>query len=78
MTALEKIVKYLKSRKTGATAPEIAKYTKVNYNTVRKELGSAVGTFYVNVCSDLTGEVSKDSFRKCRVTGKTLTTYQLV
>ena len=64
-TALEKIVSYLRKRKKGATAPEIAKYAKVNYNTVRKELG---------------GILMKDVFPglgKCRVTSKNLTTYQL-
>ena len=40
MTAIEKIIKYLSKRKTPATAKEVAKGAKVNYNTVRRELGS--------------------------------------
>jgi len=68
MTALDKIVKYLKSRKTGATAPEIAKYAKVNYNTVRKLLG---------LHSGFDGVFYPLNHSKCQVTNKYLTTYKL-
>ena len=39
MTTKDKIVRYLKSRSTPATAKEIATYAKLNANTVRKILG---------------------------------------
>ena len=39
MTAHEKIIKYLRGRKTGATVPEIVEATGMNKNTVRKEAG---------------------------------------
>lgn len=67
-TALYKIVVYLRKRSTGATAYEIAKYAKVNYNTVRRILGEMwrFGPYF-----DKVGD------SKCRVTGKILTTYRL-
>lgn len=69
MTAIEKIVKYLRKRRTAATAPEIAKGANVNYNTVRRIVGqptkaSNFGKFF-------------GTLRKCKVTGKQLTTYKL-
>jgi DNA-binding IclR family transcriptional regulator len=39
MTVKTKIISYLASRKTPATAKEIASYAKLNYNTVRRLLG---------------------------------------
>lgn len=39
MTTLNKVIKYLNSRKTAATATEIVNATKVNYNTLRRLLG---------------------------------------
>ena len=64
MTAHEKIIKYLRGRKTGATVPEIVRATGLNANTVRKEVGRAwLWLRGVTV------------IRKCRVTGKTLSAY---
>ena len=40
MTAHEKIIKYLRGRKLGATVPEIVQATGLNANTVRKEVGA--------------------------------------
>lgn len=67
-TALEKIVAYLKGKKKGATAPEIAHYAKVNYNTVRRVLGEIYWS---------TSEALESNFKKCRITGKQLTSYKL-
>lgn len=39
MTTMNKVIKYLNSRKTAATATEIVNATKVNYNTLRRLLG---------------------------------------
>lgn len=72
-TALEKIVAYLKKRSTGATAPEIAKYAKVNYNTVRKWLGVNQNS----IAEEILFFSYLDKPKKCRVTGKHLTTYSL-
>ena len=66
-TALDKIVAYLRKRSTGATAYEIAKYAKVNYNTVRRIVGETPNS----------GGIRWNPHEKCRVTGKTLTTYRL-
>lgn len=63
-TAMQKIVKYMQKRKTGATAPEIAKYAKVNINTARKLLGSVENFMTV-------------TYRKCRVTGTKRMVYSL-
>lgn len=38
LTVLNKVIKYLNSRKTAATATEIVNATKVNYNTLRRLL----------------------------------------
>ncbi len=38
LTTLNKVIKYLNSRKTAATATEIVNATKVNYNTLRSLL----------------------------------------
>ena len=38
LTTLNKVIKYLNSRKTAATATEIVNATKVNYNTLRRLL----------------------------------------
>ena len=40
MTLNNKIINYLNSRKTPATALEITNALKANYNTIRKLLGS--------------------------------------
>lgn len=66
-TALEKIVSYLQKRRTGATAPEIAKGAKVNYNTVRRVLGELQEYWSKKL----------EPKRKCKATGKHLTTYSL-
>lgn len=64
-TALEKIAAYLRKRKTGATAHEIALYAKVNYHTVRREL--SVMSLWLH----------KEATKKCRITGKQLMSYKL-
>ena len=71
MTAHEKIIKYLRGRKTGATVPEIVQATGLNANTVRKIVGA---WFYWTV--RLTGKgIKLPIARKCRVTGKILSAY---
>lgn len=61
-TAADKIVAYAKTRKTNPTAPEIARGSGVNFNTVRRILGAGV---------------SLDTKRKCNVTGTRRHTYDL-
>jgi hypothetical protein len=39
MTVSEKIKKYIATRSTPATAKEIAKFAKVNYNSARRVIG---------------------------------------
>ena len=66
MTAHEKIIKYLRGRKTGATVPEIVEATGVNQNTVRKEVGAF----------DWCGRsVYWTMARRCRKTGAMLKAY---
>lgn len=65
MTAQETIEKYLKTRKTFATAKEIAKSAKLNYKTVKNVLGNTENGFL------------KGNLRKCKVSGSILTTYGL-
>ena len=64
MTAHEKIIKYLRGRKTGATVPEIVEATGLNANTVRRIAGEIGGRF-----------VNWTIIRRCRVTGKILSAY---
>lgn len=72
MTVFQKIVKYLESRKTPATAQEIAKAVKANFNTVRKELGYLANWLGNGVLQ------RTPSARKCRISGKVVSTYNLV
>jgi len=43
MSVKEAVLKYLSSRKTPASAKEIATYAKVNYNSCRRVLGELLG-----------------------------------
>ena len=63
MTAKETIIKYLRGRKTGATVPEIVAATGLNANTVRRIVGALDWIWCWTI------------FRKCRVTGNTLSAY---
>ena len=63
MTAHEKIIKYLRGRKTGATVPEIVEATGLNANTVRRIVGALDWIWCWTIV------------RKCRVTGKMLSAY---
>lgn len=44
LTVREKILKYLRTRKTGITSEKLALKIGANYNTVRKELGYLIRT----------------------------------
>ena len=70
MTAHEKIIKYLRGRKLGATVPEIVKATGLNKNTVRKEVGVFGWVNAKKWCG-----IKLPIVRKCRVTGKILSAY---
>ena len=68
MTAHDKIIKYLRGRKTGATVPEIVEATGLNANTVRRE--SAAFRYW----SGAPG-FRLPVIRKCRVSGRILYAY---
>jgi hypothetical protein len=63
MTTIEAIKKYLTTRKTGATSFEIASKIGLNQKTIRNRLMD-------------TGLFCKDTPRKCKIKGETLTTYK--
>ena len=71
MTAHEKIIKYLRGRKTGATVPEIVQATGLNANTVRGRLP----WYYEDRRNCKWVVVHAKQKRKCRVTGKMLSAY---
>ena len=69
MTAHEKIIKYLRGRKLGATVPEIVKATGLNANTVRRTIGHCLG--YKNRGTKYTWRMA----REYRITSKVRTAY---
>lgn len=71
MTAQETITKYLGSRKTGATVPEIVHATGVNENTTRRIVGAWEFPWRTPVGVGVKLHIT----RKCRVTGKILSAY---
>ena len=70
MTAHEKIIKYLRGRKTGATVPEIVQATGLNANTVRRE-SVAFKYWHGSPGCPSPGP----AMRKCRVSGRILYAY---